>query len=516
MDQPPPKKLWSSEGFIRESVAPSARVSSVSKLSRSQSHSSTATVHTLLRLIRACSKLPSRYTLVQLLKKPDTFEFRNCKEAEASVCEFVACTVNATVSTQALKLCPTVNTIPSSELQIPDGSIQVDDATVFILEVESGGSWESTTLKLSIHLCKMLASLRNRRGCESVKKLSGFYFPLHKCECVVQTTIEWDDTEFKFCETHESLELTEVAPRLIEVYEHNVRLWRSSTEYRLPSLNYPVSPSYLHKFADDARQMTSGQSVVVICESAKQVYKKNLEPSESDKLKDLLLKRRSHPQIGFPVSFSKVDKNTMIIFDLYSPPLTRKEIQEHATWFSRSLAKAILALHDINNLAHLDIRPENICTTECGSEIVLIDLDRYEKCGDSAIRLQDKYGLVEMYLVPEVNWTFAQLDWKQVGILHRDLFPHSVDHIFVKTLLYEGEMQCYNHTSPALLIVVRKNPHQLSALDICFARSFSSKDAYLTRGLLCPVWISLKMLCLKVLATFSDRHGLLLLSRLDL
>ena len=89
-------------------------------------------------MIRVCSDLPSKYKLVQLLNKPDTFTFENNKEAEASVCEFVARNVNATVSTQPLKLCPNVNTIPSSELHIPDGSIVVGDATVFVLEVESG------------------------------------------------------------------------------------------------------------------------------------------------------------------------------------------------------------------------------------------------------------------------------------------------------------------------------------------------------------------------------------------
>ena len=69
-----------------------------------------------------------------------------------------------------------LNIIPSSELQIPDGSIVVGDATVFILEVKSGGSWESTTLKLSIHLCKMLASLHNCRGCESIQNYQGYIF----------------------------------------------------------------------------------------------------------------------------------------------------------------------------------------------------------------------------------------------------------------------------------------------------------------------------------------------------
>ena len=59
--------------------------------------------------------------------------------------------------------------------------------------------------------------------------------------CVAQVTVQWDDEVFKFCETHEHLDLTDVAPRIIQVYENNVGLWSSSAgEYHWPSLNYPV------------------------------------------------------------------------------------------------------------------------------------------------------------------------------------------------------------------------------------------------------------------------------------
>lgn len=446
MDQPPPAKSWSPEAsFVRESVAPPARVTSVSHLSRSPSHSSVATIYTLDRMVYTCSDLPTKYKLMELLNKP---AFENSKEAETSVCEFVARHTNATVLTQALKLCPQVHTISSSEKQIPDGSIVVGDATVFILEVESGGSWESTTLKLAIHLCKMLASLRNRRGCDSKTCLSGFYFPFSKCECVVQVTVRWIDERFQFHETHEHLELPDVVPRLVEVYENNVRLWSSSAgEYHQPGLNYPISKTYLRKFGDDARQLMSGQSIVIMSRSARCVYKKNLDPSEESRLMHLLWDTthcgRQHPQFGLPVSIMKVDKNIMIVFDLYRPPLTRKEIREHPLWFSHSLIKAVRALHSMG-LAHLDIRPENICVCSSNSEVVLIDLDRYQMCSDSAIALQAKYGDVDMYFVPDVSWTFEQLDWKQVGILYRELFPHSAEHCFVKTLVDEGEMQRYD------------------------------------------------------------------------
>ena len=169
-----------------------------------------------------------------------------------------------------------------------------------------------------------------------------------------------------------------------------------------------------------------------------------MEPSEGEGLKDLLLKHtlqgRDHPQLGLSVSVIEVDMDTMIVFYLYCPPLTRKEIQDHALWFLKSLFTAVRALHNMN-LAHLDIRPENICVSSSNSEVVLIDLDRYETSSKLAMQLQGKYGAVDMYFVPDASWTFEQLDWKQVGILYRELFPHSADHTYVKTLVDEGEMR---------------------------------------------------------------------------
>ena len=52
------------------------------------------------------------------------------------------------------------------------------------------------------------------------------------------------------------------------------------------------------------------------------------------------------------------------------------------------------------NLAHLDIRPENICISLSNSGVVLIDLDRYEMSSKLAtMQLQGKYGAVDMYSV---------------------------------------------------------------------------------------------------------------------
>lgn len=74
-----------------------ARFTSASILSRSPSHSSTAKLHTLQRTICTCSNLPRKYNLVNLLDKLDNFAFRNNKEAETSVCEFVSRHTNVTV-----------------------------------------------------------------------------------------------------------------------------------------------------------------------------------------------------------------------------------------------------------------------------------------------------------------------------------------------------------------------------------------------------------------------------------
>ena len=112
----------------------------------------------------------------------------------------------------------------------------------------------------SHYFFKVLASFRDRNGCDWIQSLFIFHFLYTKRECVIQATVEWNDKRFKFIEQHSLLELTgsNVAYCLAQVYDKNSSLWSPSVGlYDQPGLNYPVSNNYLHKFGGSTCQTSN-------------------------------------------------------------------------------------------------------------------------------------------------------------------------------------------------------------------------------------------------------------------
>ncbi len=150
-------------------------------------------------------------------------------ETENGVCVYVQTklskliSVSMSVSKGILHLLPSVATIPTVEKIFPDGTINILDekkclVTILIWEVNSGKSWWETTLKLAVQLSKMLASLRNRVGCSEVCSLSGFYFPgAVDTEYVIKVTVEWDDQQMMFIETHHAIQNPDDVPIELEI-----------------------------------------------------------------------------------------------------------------------------------------------------------------------------------------------------------------------------------------------------------------------------------------------------------
>ncbi len=152
---------------------------------------------------------------------------------------------------------PHVSSIPTTNLKKPDGSLVENNATIYICELETSNDWNATLLKLTIQLCQMLASLRNRSGCNAIDTLAGFFFPHQIKRCVVEVKVEWSDNKFLFIETHSGVNRVDVDARLQAVYTQNSRLWRISSWNHSPVYNYPVSSAYLSRnFGDTAKQVT--------------------------------------------------------------------------------------------------------------------------------------------------------------------------------------------------------------------------------------------------------------------
>ncbi len=323
-----------------------------------------------------------------------------------------------------------MNTIPTREVRRPDGSIREHGATVFIFELESNSDWNATTLKLTIHLAQMLASLRNRSGSPPIDTIVGFYFPWKSLQCVVEVQVKWSDNYLKFVETHSYVEMIDINARLVAIYLQNEGYWRDSswTINTTRVFNYPVTSAYVvSEFGRQAIQVESGCSVVIV--SSGYVYKKPMNSSESSRLSDL--RGRTHLRIGFPfLNIRPVGGTTFFKFDEYLPPPSVPAIQEKGVWYTRSLVDLVLILHQFN-IAHLDLRTDNICVSRDGLELVLIDLDRSRDANENAMMFVHRYGTSDIKV--KIDWTNKHLDWAQIGLMLKKLFPGHQTNAFIKT-----------------------------------------------------------------------------------
>ena len=136
--------------------------------------------------------------------------------------------------------------------------------------------------------------------------------------------------------------------------------------------------------------------------------------------------------IAFPlrtISFGPSIK-IYFVYNLYSPPLQPATIRQHACWYLRSLVNVVKKLHGMN-IAHLDIRRENVCMTS-NQKLVLIDLDRSETGDTPALVVKNLYENNPMYTPGDRNWVCTQLDWKQVGLMFQRVFEkHKTDEIYL-------------------------------------------------------------------------------------
>ena len=400
--------------------------------------------------------LPKCYTInaaLGITGKGTSFESQICRWINQKLS--LGADEHQCVPRQALMLSPSVDTlVPHIRSNLfPDGSIRdgegISLATIFCFEVDSS-VWHETTAKLAIHLCQMLSSLRNRLlpsgHKDSTLCLQGLYFPKSgKEECVVIVKIEWSDQHLKFHESHKYVTDSDDIERIVDgIYHTNIDLWRRTEKPETDdcTFSYPVSPDYIRRvISPDARQTKSGQSVVIIVPSSNLAYKFTFNLDERAKNYELLLMSglKANPQIAIANSHKRIGKVTFFQFDLFKPPLSIAKIKLVAKPYFESLISAVKFLHD-HSVAHLDLRIENICVSGTPSDfhVVIIDLERYERTATSAREIKSKYELSEMYSFSDQTWTAENLDWKQVGIILKQVFEGGIESYRMISLLQKG------------------------------------------------------------------------------
>lgn len=165
-----------------------------------------------------------------------------------------------------------------------------------------------------------------------------------------------------------------------------------------------------------------------------------LRPFAKDRLLALVVSSLSLEYTALPRLPDPNRNNRFYRFDAYKPPLRKEDFMSTTELLSfvRTVTRAVTELHDKGNVAHLDIRLENVCFNT-NDEAVLIDVDRSCPKLQDASKLFMLYSRSSMYKVPG-QWTCEKLDWRQFGILLTDISPGSCSHYFINKLTDCGEL----------------------------------------------------------------------------
>lgn len=304
--------------------------------------------------------------------------------------------------------------LPTSGRKHPDLHILIDGKVILVIEVLSGAKWSSTVVKLVRGLVHQLVYLRNHTSHTSV---DGFYFPLNKVECVLRVTVSYDNT-IMFRTTIEEIKKDEVSSVVKDVFERQKTIFSSfiGKPFR-DCFSLPMSQEWIKNFfGDGSFQIASGKSVVIVDPEANKVYKHYLDVRPGFQF---LQTETAHlEKIAAPVGLKHIPTSLMPLefwsFRKYLSPLPRADLQGNTklrVQFSITVVDAINELHGAN-LAHLDIRLENICFDPATNNAVLIDLDRAKHIAETYV-----YTTHRSIMYQPGEWNAGRVDWRQFGIM---------------------------------------------------------------------------------------------------
>lgn len=313
---------------------------------------------------------------------------------------------------------------------------------VVLFEVQSNKNREETIIKLSCALMHQLIYLRNRGV--SILEVVGFYIPVVE-GFVEKLTCSWSDVVIQFRSAAQKLNSSDIWSTIEEVYEKQSHYKPSfdSSEFTIPmSLEYIQS-----NFGEKAFQMQSTASVVICDPEIKKVYKYCFGSPEKDANSSLVDSKLDLRYSNLPTNQQFVNRKPFFIFDQLDKPLSKDLAKTCLNKFVRGCVNALKELHD-SNIAHLDVRLENVCIDPETKEPVLIDLDRSEEITEKQIAFC--YGGSTMCSPGTSDiWTTKNSDWRQLAIMIifiqstkvKDYHTITVDdsaHSFLKTMFNEG------------------------------------------------------------------------------
>ena len=340
----------------------------------------------------------------------------------------------------------------------PDVSWWCDDEVIVQIEVVSDYNLGKTMNKLCLGLVDQLRSWKNRLS--TVSSVAGFLFPISndqknevECgQCVYKVQLNWSDEHFRYGARASGISAGSVWATLHHVKTSQQGVFDSLKSNPNHHFTLPMSEQYIQDhFTSSARQVKSGESVVIL--NDRNAYKRPLGFRATSRLHVLNTQHTtsaagaSYTAGAFPEMFD----NTLCFFRFrkYRRPLTLSDIQRNQLkhTFVKATIESLLVLHDEVNIAHLDIRIENICWDN-SDRVVFVDFDRSAPKNELVVDmlLTGWYGNSLMY--PSTpDWTAEKVDFRQVAIMIGHIEgndnPHStppgLDSEFVRKLFQDGK-----------------------------------------------------------------------------
>lgn len=316
---------------------------------------------------------------------------------------------------------------------------------------ERGDSYENTIVKATLGLIDQFQFLTHCCREASDLELTGFVFPSSReSKCVTEIKLSWNNWKYKSVE--KCLEKEDVVTSLREAKTRilNYAFYSPPVE----EMSYlKLSQNDLKKIGDGVTQVPTRSSILAT--NGSHYFK--IYPHNSMVICNLALMEIVQFKSGLPLKqflLPSTVKRPIVKFPaLPYPPLGTMDAKNCLRELVSGVVEALEKIHvEPYEMAHLDVRLDNICFDEQGKP-VLIDPDRMRTTDVDAQSLESEYTSV-MYRPGNASWMVDHLDWMQLGYMIADVLEdgkspdyHTMivgDEIlmdnFIRTLIQEGEV----------------------------------------------------------------------------
>ena len=335
----------------------------------------------------------------------------------------------------------------------PDGVVLLSftfDDTVWklpmvIIEVHSS-PYERTLAKTAADVIEQLRLLRCFN--KNIEECVGFAFPKYEIKtCVTKVSVSFK--KFKFVIQLQALCIEEVKSEIKETLKQAMEFHADSPVFSFMRLS--DADIEIAKIAVKESVIQCNSRFSILLRNEARFFKLVPDLAESRNLftMNTVLSKDdvTCKHVTLYSSIDMVDDQLFYCYPAQLHPLRKDQVKTCLLDFMTRTAIALQELHK-NGFAHLDVRIPNICFAKDKDDgkymVKLIDLDRCSRC-------YNRTGLPyrgEMYRVPVYNWTTAQLDWKQLGLIatniiwpedsYKDIVHRVRDDIFFNSLLLKG------------------------------------------------------------------------------